>query len=90
MIGTILMNLSKAFDYLPHELILAKVHAYRVDIRSLKVLQDYLSSRTQRVKPDSTNSSWLKILLSVPQGSILVPLFFNIFLNEMFSIFEKN
>ena len=71
VVGTILMDLSKAFDCLPHELILAKLHAYGVDIKSLKLLQDYLSNRTQRVKLDSTLSSWLKILLGVPQGSIL-------------------
>ena len=83
------MDLSKAFECLPHELILAKMHAYGVDIKSLKALQGYLSNRTQRVKLDSTLSSCLKILLEVPQGSILGPLFFNIFLNDMFWFIEK-
>ena len=83
VVGTILMDLSKAFDCLPHELFLAKLHAYGVDIKSLKLLQDYLSNRTQRVKLDSTLSSWLNILPGVQQGSILGPLFFNIFLNDM-------
>ena len=80
------MDLSKAFDCLPHKLILEKLHAYGVDIKSLKFLLDstlHLSNRTQGVKLDSTFSSWLKILLGVPQGSVLVPLFFNIFLNDM-------
>ena len=89
VVGTILMDLSKAFDCLPHELILAKLHAYGVDIKSLKLLKDYLSNRTQRVKLDSTLSLWLKILLGVPQGSILSPLFFNIFLNEMLWFIQK-
>ena len=89
MVCTILIDLSKAFDCLPHELILAKLHAYGVDIKSLKLLQDYLSNRTQRVKLDSTLSSWLKILLGVPQVSILGPLFFNIFLNDMLWFIEK-
>ena len=89
VVGTTLMDLSKAFDCLPHELALAKLHAYGVDIKSLKLLQDYLSNRTQRGKLDSTFSSWLKILLGVPQASILGPLLFNIFLNNILRFVEK-
>ena len=65
VVGTILMDLSKAFNCLRHELILVKLHAYGVDIKSLKLLQDYLSNRTQRVKFDSTLSPGLKVLSSV-------------------------
>ena len=50
VVGTILMDLSKAFDCLPHELVLAKLHGNGVGRKSLKFLQDYLSNRTQRVK----------------------------------------
>ena len=64
------------------KLVLAKLHAYGVDIKSLKLLQDCLSNQTQRFKLDSTFSSWLKILLGVP-------LLFNIFLNDMLWFVEK-
>ena len=77
------MDLSKTFDCL------TKLHAYGVDIKSLKLLGDYLSNRTQRVKIDSSLRSWLKIPLRVPQGSILGPLLFNIFLNDMLWFVEK-
>ena len=83
------MDLSKAFDCLTYDLILAKLHAYGVDIKRVELLQDYLSYRTQRVKLDFTLSSWLKILLGIPQGSILGSLFFNIFLNDIFWFVEK-
>ena len=89
VVGTILMDLSKVFDCLPHELLLAKLHAYGVNIKSLKLLQDYLSSRTQRVKIDPTFSSWLTILQYVPQRSTLDPLFFNIFVKAFNGSLKK-
>ena len=89
VVGTILLDLSRAFACLPHELGLARLHAYGVHIKSLKLLQDYLSNWTQRVKLDSTFSSRLKILLGLPKGSILGPLLFNIFLDDMLRFVEK-
>ena len=83
------MDISKTFDCLPHELFLAKLHAYGVDLKSLKLLQDYISNWTPKVKLDSILSSCLKILLGVAQGSVLGPLVFNIFLNDMLWFVEK-
>ena len=56
--GGILTNLSKAFDCLSHHLLIAKLHAYDIDIDSLNILQNYLSNRKQRTKMDSFCSSW--------------------------------
>ena len=62
----LMMDLSKAFDCLSHDLLIAKLHAYENDLSSLKLLQDYLSNRWQRIKIDSKSSSWKKISSRVP------------------------
>ena len=69
--GALLTDLSKAFDYLSHDLLIAKSHAYGFDIPALRLLHNYLTNRNQGVKIDSTFSSWEEILFSVPQVSIL-------------------
>ena len=82
--GALLTDLSKAFDCLPHDLLISKLHAYGLDIASLKLLHSYLTKRRQKVKINNTYSSWSEILFGVPRGSILGPLLFNIFLCDLF------
>ena len=86
--GALLTDLLKAFDCLSHDFLIAKLHAYGIDIDSVNILQDYLSKRKQRIKLDSFNSSWEAILSGVPRGSILGPLLFNIFMWDMFLILK--
>ena len=82
--GAVHKDLSKAFDCLPINLLLAKLHAYSVDRNSLLLIQNYLSNRKQRVKVKGHYSSWVNIGQGVPQGSIVGPLLFNISLNDIF------
>ena len=79
-----LTDLSKAFDCLSHELLIAKLDLYGFDKRFLLVIYNYLSNRKQRVKINDCFSSWSEILLGVPQGLILGSLIFNIFICDMF------
>ena len=87
--AALLTDLSKAFDCLPHDLLIAKLHAYGCDLPSLKLLNCYLRNRRQRVKINNFYSSWAEILFGVSQGSILGPILFNIFLSDLF-LFIKN
>jgi len=82
-VGTILMDLSKAYDCIPHDLLIAKLAAYGLDKTSLLLILDYLNDRKQRVKVKSTFSFFLEIFQGIPQGSILGPILFNIFLNDL-------
>ena len=83
------MEFSKASDCLSHDLFIAKLKAYGLDVGSLNFLLDYLSLRKYRTKVGSSFSKWSEICREITQGSILEPLLFNIFLNDIFFSVEK-
>ena len=82
--ASVLMDLYKAFDTINHDLFIAKLHVYGLRGKSLKLLRNYLSNRFQGTKVNGSCSTWEELLTGVPQGSVLAPLLFNIYLNDMF------
>ena len=83
-VAAILMDLSKAFDCLPHDLLLLKLKYYGLSENALKIMKSYLTNRKQCVKLGSIKSDFEAILKGVPQGSILGHVLFNIFINDIF------
>ena len=88
-VGTLLTDLSKVFDCMRHDLLIAKLHSLNSDMDALNLIFDYLTKRKQRVKINSSFSLHLDIFQDVPQGSILGPLLFNLFLCDLFLFVEE-
>ena len=83
--AAVLMDLSKAFGCLPHDILLDKLSAYGMSTDSVFLLESYLSNRKQQIKINGILSSWSDI----QKVSILGPLLFNVFINDIFYFDKK-
>ncbi len=81
--GIVLTDLSKAFDCLPPRLVVAKLQAYGLSNAACALIANYFTERQQCVKTNGKSSAWKGLLKGAPQGSILGPFVFNVFLNDV-------
>ena len=89
MVATVLMDLPKAYNCIPPDLLITKLNAYGIDSVGLLLISDYLSRRKQLTKIGSSYSSWHDIKEQFHKGLYLGPVLFNIFINDLFLFIRK-
>ena len=85
-VGVIMSDLSKAFDCIPHNLLLNKLRYYNFSESAVCLIQDYLSDRSQRVKLGQIVSEWKPLMKGVPQGSVIGPHYFDLHINDLLQL----
>ena len=89
-IDSVYMDFMKAFDKVPHRRLLHKMHRYKISEKVTKWVESFLSNRIQKVIVNGTESKGHHVTSGIPQGSVLGPILFVIYINDMPEMVESS